>query len=364
MGSVEAARWMIRAFFIGSLGALLASPSSVAWAEGQSSAVEGPLEGGAGAVGADLFERYPELGPVMAYGFNFMTLQEAIDAVGTDPQIPGNMVTLIGDVEESVTVPTGKDVTINLLARHLTGEHDKPTITIESGGKLTLVDDAETKGTLNGSSADCPTLLIKQGGVAELRSGTIGSSGTGPAVDNRGSFIIFPGARVEGEVLGGVVRRDHEIVEVPEVPAGCCADGRAAHWRCEECGLLFSDAEGSSAVTEDGLMLPRLGHSLMRVPGRPATERAEGVVEHWECGRCGALFADPNWEREVARAETIVPKLETQEQGQMQHQQVAAVSGACLPQTGDDSTVPVVIAGVVGVGAVVAGVLLRRRRGR
>lgn len=49
-----------------------------------------------------------ELGPIMVSGWNFKTLQEAVDAIGSDSEVKGRTAVLIDNVEESITVPAGR----------------------------------------------------------------------------------------------------------------------------------------------------------------------------------------------------------------------------------------------------------------
>ena len=53
----------------------------------------------------------------------------------------------------------------------------------------------------------------------------------------------------------------HKLVAVPEVPATCELPGTAAHWKCETCGKLFADANGTKETSKEALTLPATGHS-------------------------------------------------------------------------------------------------------
>ncbi len=79
-----------------------------------------------------------ELGPIMVSGWNFKTLQEAVDAIGSDSEVKGRTAVLIDNVEESITVPAGKELSIDLYAHRLSGTAGKPAITVKSGAKLTI----------------------------------------------------------------------------------------------------------------------------------------------------------------------------------------------------------------------------------
>ena len=53
----------------------------------------------------------------------------------------------------------------------------------------------------------------------------------------------------------------HTLTAVAEVPATCETAGTSAHWKCDVCGKLFSDAEGNTATTLEKLTIPATGHA-------------------------------------------------------------------------------------------------------
>ena len=53
----------------------------------------------------------------------------------------------------------------------------------------------------------------------------------------------------------------HTLTAVAEVPATCETAGVKAHWKCEVCGKLFSDAEGNTETTLEKLTIPATGHA-------------------------------------------------------------------------------------------------------
>ena len=69
----------------------------------------------AGLLDGPLFPDF-NIGPVSVFGTFFDTLQEAVDAIGVDPDLTGSGATLIDNLNESVTVPAGKNLRISLFA--------------------------------------------------------------------------------------------------------------------------------------------------------------------------------------------------------------------------------------------------------
>ena len=50
----------------------------------------------------------------------------------------------------------------------------------------------------------------------------------------------------------------HNIVKVDEVPATYEKEGVKAHYACKDCGTLYADAEGTTVVTEEELVIAKL----------------------------------------------------------------------------------------------------------
>ena len=53
----------------------------------------------------------------------------------------------------------------------------------------------------------------------------------------------------------------HTLTAVAEVPATCETAGTSAHWKCDVCGKLFSDAGGKTETTLEKLTIPATGHA-------------------------------------------------------------------------------------------------------
>ena len=82
-------------------------------------------------------------------------------------------------------------------------------------------------------------------------------------------------------------------VEVSGTPATCTTDGVKAHYRCSNCGKLFSDAEGTTEIAQPEV-IPALGHT-------PVTDAAvepdcmnPGKTEGSHCSVCNAVIVAQN----------------------------------------------------------------------
>ena len=64
----------------------------------------------------------------------------------------------------------------------------------------------------------------------------------------------------------------HTLTAVAEVPATCETAGTSAHWKCDVCGKLFSDAGGKTETTLEKLTIPATGHAY----GEPVWSWTDG----------------------------------------------------------------------------------------
>lgn len=83
----------------------------------------------------------------------------------------------------------------------------------------------------------------------------------------------------------------HKLTAVGANPATCTKDGNIAHYKCtrENCGMLFSDAAGTTAITD---VTVKAAHTLKKVKAVKPTCTESGNVEHYKCSVCGKLFKD------------------------------------------------------------------------
>lgn len=115
----------------------------------------------------------------------------------------------------------------------------------------------------------------------------------------------------------------HAVLEhVAAVDPSCTSEGTAEHWKCPECGALFSDDGGTTLVGSDDLSVPALGHDYV-----------DGV-----CTACGEK--DPDY---------VAPEEPEK-------------SDADIPATGDASVLFSLVPALLGGSVLAAGVVARRRR--
>ena len=99
----------------------------------------------------------------------------------------------------------------------------------------------------------------------------------------------------------------HTLSAVAEKPATCTETGVKAHWKCDECGKLFTDANALHETTEAKLVIEAKGHKLTEVKGAPATCTETGKKAYWKCSVCQKIFSDSEGKNETTEAELIIP---------------------------------------------------------
>ena len=95
----------------------------------------------------------------------YETLQAAVNAATTE----NSTVTLLKDVTEGITIPTGVTAMLDLSGKTLTNKAGKHTITVENGGKLNISDSVGT-GVVDNTSHGKAAIYNK--GEVTLNGGT------------------------------------------------------------------------------------------------------------------------------------------------------------------------------------------------
>ena len=95
----------------------------------------------------------------------YETLQAAVNAATTE----NSTVTLLKDVTEDITIPTGVTAMLDLSGKTLTNKAGKHTITVENGGKLNISDSVGT-GVVDNTSHGKAAIYKK--GEVTLNGGT------------------------------------------------------------------------------------------------------------------------------------------------------------------------------------------------
>lgn len=127
----------------------------------------------------------------------YTTLQAAIDAAGTiEADVPlGTSITLLANVTESVNVPEGKTVTINLDGHSITHSGETEVAVITNAGTLTITGSSEGTNTIDKivNTGTISTALVT---ITELQT-----SGAGNVSQTSGTITTL---NVNGDVTGTI----------------------------------------------------------------------------------------------------------------------------------------------------------------
>ena len=109
----------------------------------------------------------------------------------------------------------------------------------------TAYDSNETHHWHNCTNANCPITEDDQKDGYAVHTPGAAATETTPQTCTECGYVLAPAL--------GHIHANH-LTFVAEVPASCTTDGVKAHYECE-CGMLFSDADGTAEVTAEELKI-------------------------------------------------------------------------------------------------------------
>lgn len=117
--------------------------------------------------------------------------------------------------------------------------------------------------------------------------------------------LVTPSKFVTSKEVAITINGHDSIEKVSEKSATCTENGNIAHYKCKDCGTLFSDQAGTQVVTADSVVIQK--HGLKHVAKEDATCTKDGYQEYWKCNdeSCGKLFKDAKGTDEIQAPEKI-----------------------------------------------------------
>ena len=229
----------------------------------------------------------------------------------------------------------------------------KRTETIEMTGHTPVTDTAIvatciTAGKTEGSHCSvCGTVLTPQTDIAAFgHAWDEGVVTTQPTCTENGKKTFACKNNPSHTKTEQVEALGHNLTHVEAKEATCETSGNIEYWYCDRCGKFFRDAENSIAIEESATAVAAIGHSwdegvvttqpkcteagkktftctndpshtrmepvealghnLMHVEAKPATDEENGNIEYWQCALCGKLFLDSEGATETDEATVTI----------------------------------------------------------
>ena len=173
------------------------------------------------------------------------------------------------------------------------------------------------------------------GGATEISDSWLETSGSGDAITVGNNSVVIKGD--SGTVNGNaVLKRDTELnsgitLTIPEGASITVDEGTTfrnngtiiLNGRFENNGTVIcadsSHAGGVATCTSEavcgicgqpyGSVNPDNHTNLVKIDANPATHTTEGNIEYWYCDGCDKYFSDEAGTKEIALANTVIPKL-------------------------------------------------------
>ena len=97
----------------------------------------------------------------------------------------------------------------------------------------------------------------------------------------------------------------HDLNKVDGKDATCTENGNKEYYICNECGLMFADAEASYEIKPESVVIAK-GHRYKSQAEKGATYYEEGVKAHYSCEKCSKLFVKSGEEYTETTADALV----------------------------------------------------------
>ena len=194
---------------------------------------------------------------------------------------------------------------------------DETVATVDENGKVTAVGGGKatiTATTQKGANASCE-VTVTHGTIVPVAAvpATCTKAGMDAHYKCEGCGELFKDAEGTVSVTEKELKKaplGHDLKEVVGTPATCTEDGVSSHYQCEICKVLFADVKGQNVVTSNEVVIVAKGHTVTKVAAKPATTTATGNKEHYVCGTCNKLFLDKEATKETSLKDVTIEKLQ------------------------------------------------------
>lgn len=100
---------------------------------------------------------------------------------------------------------------------------------------------------------------------------------------------------------------NHSLSYSSVVEATCTASGVYAYYYCSICDIYYSDNDYTETITQDDLIIPPLGHDIQFTNRIEPACTESGMIAHYYCNRCHSLFSDAQGKNSLTQQQTLIP---------------------------------------------------------
>ena len=102
----------------------------------------------------------------------------------------------------------------------------------------------------------------------------------------------------------------HDLSKTEAKKATCTEDGNIEYWTCGGCEKFFEDRDGRTEIADaKTIVIDATGHRhIVKVAAKEATDTEDGNIEHWTCTDCGMKFSDEQGTTELSEKDVVIPK--------------------------------------------------------
>ena len=115
--------------------------------------------------------------------------------------------------------------------------------------------------------------------------------------------FVFVACDDGDDVLEEADGHTHSLTHHAAIAATCVDEGTVEYWRCESCGLTFSDENGTKEIFE--ISVGKSSHTLV-YQNRLEPTCTAGYVAHYACSVCRATFADDGGKAPISAQELVL----------------------------------------------------------
>ncbi len=129
---------------------------------------------------------------------------------------------------------------------------------------------------------------------------------------------LFSDAEGENEITRASIETELDadnhknLVEYPAVTPNCCEKGNIQYWYCDGCREYYSDAGATTPIKHSDTELakdPANHTDLKEFPAVAATCQAPGNIRYWYCSGCRDYFSDAEGKNEIKKSDTVLDQL-------------------------------------------------------